>query len=456
VLGRVPTKDPKFKPTSEEMGKFQKAMDDPKFRDMFRDYLEEINDPENLKRREQELLDMEKQGMAPEGRQLMKPSAKFAVSLDLTEGKGKVVINMCSGKPCKDVVLDKGKDSSGTAGVTCHIPYILGHLRTAEHPDTGDLCQVFDIAFSENTMKSAKGEKHFREVVIKTAIEAVEKMLKEGKIKDLNAYKEMPALGEAAVLSVNVDSVENPSLPTFAPKHKVLPNPAGVKCPEHYVRMEASKGVRTVVVCIILTDTDLGDDYADVDIMVDYEVQKVFVAYKQQYRLDLRLAFPFEKEYQVKWKKRKQQLKISLTVLPDFNGRDQKIPYRKTKTDKTKADTEKLTFGAKGKKKSPYSQVKISLPARKAFPCNSEVKGNVLVIQIDVPAVVSSSIDTSITSDKRLRISFFTSTIGGQRILHSSNVELPFDIETSSRSIKVSKSNLLISYQRMVKTDINE
>jgi len=454
-------KDRKFKPTGEEMGKFQKAMHDPKFRDMFRDYLEEISDPANLARREQELLEMEKQGMAPEGRKLVKPKAEFAVSLDLTEEKGKVVINLCSGKFCKDAVFNKGGDGDGSAGVTCHIPYVLGHMRTAEYPDTGNLCQVYDIVFSEKTIISAKEDHRFKQIVIQTSIEAVDKVLKDCKIKDSKKYNQMPTLGDAAVLSINVDAAENsdplnPSLPSFAPKHKVLRNPSGVRVPKYFVRMEASKGVRTVVVCITMTDAGIGDDYADIDINVVIEEQRVLVAYKQQYRLELRLACPFEKEYKVKWKKKKQQLKISLTVLPDFDGKDQRIPYRKPEDIDENLQGSAETSPTTGKKKNPPAQVKVALPVKKGFPSDTEVKDGFFTVRVGVPSIVSGSVDTCATSDKQLRISFFTSSIGKPRTLYSGNVELPFDLESSSRSIKVSHTNLKITYRKRQLSDTCE
>jgi len=453
ILGKVPTKERKFNPTSQEVGNFQKAMDDPKFRDMFRDYLEEINDPVNLKRREEELLAMEKQGMAPEGRKLVKPKSEFAVSLDLTEEKGKLVINLCSGEFCKDAVFGKGGDSDGTPGVTCHIPYILGHKRSAPYPDTGDLCQVFDIVFSENTIKTAKAEARFKAVVIKTSIEAIDKMLKDCKVKDSEKYNQIPSFVDGALLSVSTESLEcndptNPCLPSFAPKHKILPNPAGVRLPEYFVRMEASKGVRKVVVCITLADTDIGEDYADIDINVKIEEQRVLIAYKEMYRLEMRLACPFEKEYKVKWKKKKQQLKISLTVPKDFDGKDQRIPYRKPEVIDENLNGDRETGPTTKGKKNPPVQVKISVPVKKGFPCDSGAKDGIFTVHVGVEAVVSSSVDTSITCDKQLRMSFFTSSKGKQRTLYSGNVELPFDVESSSRSIKVSKTSFKISYRK--------
>jgi len=460
VLGKVPMKERKFKPTGEEMGKFQKAMDDPKFRDMFRDYLEEINDPENLARREKELLAMEQQGMAPEGRKLVKPKAEFSVSLDATDEKGKIVINLCSGDFCKDAVFMKG-DGDGKTGVQCQIPYTLGHMRTAEHPETGDLCQLYDIAFSENTMKSAKADERFKKIVIKTSIEAVDKVLKDCKVKDREKWKQMKPLGEAAVLSISLESIEcndpsNPCLPSFAPKHKVLPNPSGIRLPKYSVHMEASKGVRTVVVCIIMADAGIGDDYADIDINVKIDEQRVIVACKEQYRLELRLACPLEKVYKVKWKKKKQQLKISLTVLPTFDGNDQRIPYRKPEDiDKKSVGSGELS-PTTGKKKTPPAQVKVALPVKKGFPCDSEVLNGIFTVRVGVPAIVRNSVDTSVTSDKQMRISFFTSPEGKERTLYSGNVELPFDVESTSRTMKIGRQNLTITYRKKQLSDTSE
>jgi len=276
--------------------------------------------------------------MAPHKSQMMKPKAEFAISLDRTDKLGRVIINLCSGDLVRDAVLGEvGKPKAGatgkcsSAGLDWQIPYIIGHKRL--NLDSDNICWVYDVAFSEKSFQAANTDTKFRLLLVQTAVEAVSELLGDGGVKLLESYAELAPVGDPPLMNINLNSVEkndpkNKSLPTFAPKHRILPNPLGMKCPDYYVRMEGSStNIRYIVVCATMSECGL--EYKDVDVQVQPEVQEILITYKDKLRLQLRLACPFSKQYKVKWREQKKQLKISLSVPEDFDGKDQRFVKRK-------------------------------------------------------------------------------------------------------------------------------
>jgi len=264
----------------------------------------------------------------------MKPKAWFAIFLDRTDNEGKVIINLCSGDLVRDAIfgeVDKPKAGAtgqfSAVGLDWQIPYIIGHKRL--NLDSDNICWVYDVAFSENSIQTANTDRKFRHLLVRTAVEAVNEQLGGNAAKHVEDYQELPTVGEPPLMNINLESVEkndpkNKSLPTYAPKHRILPNPLGVKCPDYYVRMEGSNAnIRHVVVCATMSESGL--EYKDIDVQVQPEVQEILITYKVDYRLQLRLACPFSKQFKVKWRKQRKQLKVYLTVPEDFDGKDQRF-----------------------------------------------------------------------------------------------------------------------------------
>lgn len=272
--------------------------------------------------------------MAPHEKQVMKPKAEFAIALDHTNQGGKIMINLCSGELVRDAVIGEvGKPKAGatgkfsSSGLDWQIPYIIGHKRL--NLDADNMCWVYDVAFSENSIQAANSDRKFRLLLVQTAVEAVNEQLTDNELKRMEDYTELQPIGDPPLMNINLESVEkndpkNKHLPTFAPKHRILPNPLGVKCPDYWVRMEGSStNIRTVVVCATMSQPGL--EYKDVDIQVQPKLQEILITYKDDYRLQLRLACPFAKDFKVRWRKQRKQLKVSLSVPEDFDGKDQRF-----------------------------------------------------------------------------------------------------------------------------------
>ncbi|XP_035280976.1 protein kintoun [Anguilla anguilla] len=160
--------------TPDEMNRFSKAFKDEKFREMLREYAEEISNPENKKKYEEEITLMEQErGMAIKFVH-PKPERVLKTSLD---GKQKCFINICSndliGKPeCR---AERGTD--GRVGQQWSLPYSL----TPGRPDLdskGNKYMIYDVIFHPDALYIAGKNDRFMKLVESTALQGVQDQFK--------------------------------------------------------------------------------------------------------------------------------------------------------------------------------------------------------------------------------------------------------------------------------------
>ncbi|XP_023122038.1 protein kintoun-like [Amphiprion ocellaris] len=171
--------------TVDEMDKFTKAFKDDKFREMLRDYAQEISDPENRKRYEEEIKLLEQE----RGNSIEfihpQPFRAFKTSVD---GKQKCFINICAsekvGKPESKCVVSE----DGRRGQRWSLPHSLPPGR----PDTdhkGNKIMIYDVVFHPDTLHIASKNKRFMDMVEGTAIQGIQDAFKV--TLDKNNVKEM-------------------------------------------------------------------------------------------------------------------------------------------------------------------------------------------------------------------------------------------------------------------------
>uniref|UniRef100_A0A3Q1F6U4 Protein kintoun n=1 Tax=Acanthochromis polyacanthus TaxID=80966 RepID=A0A3Q1F6U4_9TELE len=171
--------------TVDEMDRFTKAFKDEKFREMLRDYAQEISDPENRNRYEEEikLLELER------GNSIAfihpQPFRAFKTSVD---GKQKCFINICEsdkvGKPEFKCVVSE----DGCRGQRWSLPHSLPPGR----PDTdhkGNKIMIYDVVFHPDTLHIASKNKRFMDMVEGTAIQGIQDAFKVA--LDKNNVREM-------------------------------------------------------------------------------------------------------------------------------------------------------------------------------------------------------------------------------------------------------------------------
>ncbi|ORX54233.1 PIH1-domain-containing protein [Piromyces finnis] len=190
-----------FKITREELNKFKEAMKKDEFKKLFFDYLDEISDPQNRQKYEEEIALLEKERgnnirwVKPEGQFVVKtkydknqvktpliqsPQRQKTIdqtnsisSIDIKPGL-KVFINICQSSEIKDALLQKSNvTKNNSRGQSWSIPYSLTYGRNDKDKANND-CVVYDCIFSPNTIRLASNYR-FKELIITTAIEGVER-----------------------------------------------------------------------------------------------------------------------------------------------------------------------------------------------------------------------------------------------------------------------------------------
>ncbi|KAI9218517.1 pre-RNA processing PIH1/Nop17-domain-containing protein [Blastocladiella britannica] len=207
--------DPALKLTEDEVERFQSAFRDPKFRDLFRDYMDEISDPAKKKQYEDEIASLELE----RGNKVrwVRPTPQFALwtlrsatkplPTDLIKGGATLdieslvtFVNLASSTEL-DPPMATATKRNGRAGVKWTLPHSLtsprpdlmgsdappgygmllyfcsifcfvdSHLRQffLLEADAGKTCLVFDVLFHPSTFEKPE----LKETVISTALASI-------------------------------------------------------------------------------------------------------------------------------------------------------------------------------------------------------------------------------------------------------------------------------------------
>ncbi|XP_037809942.1 protein kintoun [Lucilia sericata] len=161
--------------TKEEFERISEALKKEEFRKLFLDYIEEIQDPENRKRYEEEIKQIE----AERGVDVVfiHPEPGFVIKTS-QDGSQKCFINCAKSehvaKPTNQICLDP---KTGTRGLSWSIPM-------AQAPPRDDLdnnkkrCRVYDVVFHPDALYLAERNTSFHKCLVDTALDAVEREYK--------------------------------------------------------------------------------------------------------------------------------------------------------------------------------------------------------------------------------------------------------------------------------------
>ncbi|KAG5265535.1 hypothetical protein AALO_G00243550 [Alosa alosa] len=158
--------------TSDEISRLSKALKDETFRKMLHEYAEEISNPENKNKYEEEIKLLEKErGMDV---QFLHPKP-FRV-LKTSDGKQKCFINICSNElirtaECKAVAED------GRKGLNWSLPYSLTPGRL-DVDSNGNKHMIYDVVFHPDTLHMASKNDRFMELVDSTAMDGIQNSFK--------------------------------------------------------------------------------------------------------------------------------------------------------------------------------------------------------------------------------------------------------------------------------------
>ncbi|MEQ2303407.1 hypothetical protein AMECASPLE_016608 [Ameca splendens] len=157
--------------SSEEVGRFTKAFKDDKFREMFCEYVQEISEPENRRKYEEEIRQLEQErGNKVE---FIQPTP-FRVIKTSAAGKQKCFINICANDTIQKPEGKSALSEDGRRGQCWTLPHSL-HPGRSERDTKGNTFMVYDVIFHPDTLHMAAKNEAFMDMVYDAAIDGVQR-----------------------------------------------------------------------------------------------------------------------------------------------------------------------------------------------------------------------------------------------------------------------------------------
>lgn len=190
--------------SAEEVERLSRAFKDERFKELFREYAEEISDPENRRLYEQEIRMMEQdRGMDAK---FVHPQPGHCLRTSLC-GRQRCYVNVCS-----NPLMGQPECKPAHSGQQWSLPYSLSPGREDLAKGSSEKHVIYDVVFHPDTLRIAGSNPRFKEMVDSTALEGVEKQfevtLDKRNVKTLKAkYKGVP---QATVLRTPLPGVPQP------------------------------------------------------------------------------------------------------------------------------------------------------------------------------------------------------------------------------------------------------
>ncbi|KAL2099289.1 hypothetical protein ACEWY4_005769 [Coilia grayii] len=345
--------------TSDEIGRLSKAMKDETFRKLLHEYADEISNPENRKRYEEDIKLLEQE----RGMDVQFVHPKPFRALKTSDGRQKCFINICSNELIKTPECAACTGEGGRRGLNWSLPYSLAPGRP-DVDSNGNKCMIYDVVFNPDTLHMASKNARFMELVDSTAFDGIQESFKvkldrkntrvlktkykgvphasvirrqtpgvptKQKTTDKNDPLAFPypydieastvsngvkksLANDQSKLSTHTEAVqtldERPTEPKYTIKYRSVVDLQDYRCSRDSV---PSPRPREIVIAI---DLPLLRCAADAELDVS-EKQVVLRSSRPAYLLELDLSYPVdENKGHAKFNKQKKQLVVTLPVLP--------------------------------------------------------------------------------------------------------------------------------------------
>lgn len=241
--------------TKEELDRLQKALKDEKFRKMFVEYAEEISNPENRKKYEAEIAELERnRGMDVK---FINPEPGYVIKTSV-DGVKKGFINFCMnenvGKP-----VSKFTTQNGQSGFQWSIPHSMSPSRD-DLDKTGSKCIVFDCVFNPECFKLAEKDARFQKVIEDTAFDAVEREFQVAlDRKNLKRLKNMKYKGNATTTVIRTPNSQGPTSQNDSVSALNLSYPYDDSRPNSNSNKPSSKSLNSDISCAKIQSKPKGD-----------------------------------------------------------------------------------------------------------------------------------------------------------------------------------------------------
>uniref|UniRef100_A0A4W4EPQ1 Protein kintoun n=1 Tax=Electrophorus electricus TaxID=8005 RepID=A0A4W4EPQ1_ELEEL len=344
--------------TTDEINRFSKALKDEKFREMLHEYAEEISNPENRKKYEEEITQLEQE--RGNNVQFIHPKPHHVLKTSI-DGKEKCFINICSNEMINKPTCNAGRSEDGRVGQQWSLPYSLSPGRP-DRDVKGNKCMIYDVVFHPETLYIAVKNARFMKLVNSTATQGIEDAFKV-KLDRMNVkvlkgqYKGVPhpavirkplprhpgkekaapdeffssfyhdksdivpnknpiplpitpTQGGQGPVRHRFSLPEQPTKPNYTIKYRSVVDLQDYRCSRDSAPSPRPKEI------VITIDLPLLKSAGDADLNVS-ERNLVLQSQKPAYRLELQLSYPVDGDKgDAKFNKAKKQLIITLPVLP--------------------------------------------------------------------------------------------------------------------------------------------
>ena len=156
--------------TNDEVKRLGEALKKEEFRKLLVEYAEEISDPENRKKYEEEIARLESErGMDVK---FVNPNPGYVIKTCLDDGK-KLFINICKNEHIQEPKCEKKKGPNGRVGHQWSIPHSFAPVRD-DIDKSGSKCKVIDFVINPGTYRMAESNPDFKKMLHNTALDGIE------------------------------------------------------------------------------------------------------------------------------------------------------------------------------------------------------------------------------------------------------------------------------------------
>ena len=157
--------------SEDEVIRITEAFKKDDFRKLFAEYADEISNPENRKRYEAEIAQLEaERGMNVK---FVQPEPGHVIKTTVN-GETKAFINVCKNVNIEKPSVNKQKNSDGRFGLQWSIPHSFAPPRD-DTDKSGRKCRVFDVVFHPDTYRMGETNVRFRNILHDTAFDGIER-----------------------------------------------------------------------------------------------------------------------------------------------------------------------------------------------------------------------------------------------------------------------------------------
>ncbi|XP_056151363.1 protein kintoun [Lampris incognitus] len=353
--------------TADEVERFTKAFKDETFRGMLLDYAKEVSDPENKKKYEKEIKQLEEgKGNSVD---FIHPEPFRALRTSLN-GEQKCFINICANGKVGKPEFNWGVSEDGSRGQHWSLPHSL-HPGRPNRDRKGNSFMIFDVIFHPDTLHIASKNKRFMDMVDDTAIQGIQGCFKvildKNNVRELSikykgtpqpcvirkpipgykakepsaepdplAYpypdeqsfsstakselKEVPrdknSGDKPLTFKVELQKPKEPTVPNYTLKHRSFIDLQDFRCSRDSAQSPRPKEIVVTIDMPLLKTAR--------DTTVEVKGKSLWLeSIKPAYRLEVPLAYPVDEDKgQAKFNKQKGQLTITLPVLPSKDALD--------------------------------------------------------------------------------------------------------------------------------------